>query len=168
MRHHWGMVRMWNLPVEQLDDQHLLGEHFELHIIWNALTQPPPPGRKTRGWRNHPETRRFEDRLGALYDRHEAQVAEMVSRGWTGHKSPLATAPGAERSSREWPSVTEAQVQRDREDLAAHFPGWRKAAGKPPQAPTVRRRRTRVGESAGASSTGEGVGDGSSPAPAVA
>src|SRR5687768_13942553 len=41
------MVRIWDVPVEDLDDQHLLGEHLQLHIIWNALTQqtqPPPPG----------------------------------------------------------------------------------------------------------------------------
>ncbi|HEU5316088.1 MAG TPA: pyrimidine dimer DNA glycosylase/endonuclease V, partial [Chloroflexota bacterium] len=54
------IVRIWNLPVEKLDDQHLLGEHLELHIIWNALTGVRPPGPKGRGWRNHPETRRFE------------------------------------------------------------------------------------------------------------
>jgi hypothetical protein len=157
MRHHWGVVRIWNVPVEDLDDQHLLGEHLELHIIWNALTQPPLPGRKRRGWRNHPETRRFEDRPGALLDRHEAQVAEMVRRGWTGHKSPLATAHVVE-GSREWPPVTEAQIQRDREDLVAHFPGWRKATGSPPEARMTRPARSRFRDGAGESSPGDGTG----------
>jgi hypothetical protein len=138
------MVRIWNVPVEDLDDQHLLGEHLELHIIWNALTQPPPPGRQVRGWRNHPETRRFEGRLGALYDRHEGQVVEMVRRGWTGHKSPLAAAPAGE-SSREWPPVTEERLRQDREDLVTHFPGWRRAAGKPPEARSTGPARSRSG-----------------------
>jgi hypothetical protein len=122
------VVRIWNLPVEELDDQHLLGEHLELHIIWNALTLPPSPGRKVRGWRNHPETRRFEDRLGTLYDRHEQQVAEMVRRGWRGHRSPLDPTP-AEGTPRDWPPVSPERLQQDRADLIAHFPGWRKAQG---------------------------------------
>ncbi len=133
------MVRIWNLPVEELDDQHLLGEHLELHIIWNALTKPPDPGRR-RGWRNHPETRRFEERVGALYDRHSAQVAEMVRRGWNGHKTPLEEAPAAD-TSREWPPVTAERLRKDRDDLVAHFPGWRKARGQPPDA--LRAARTR-------------------------
>jgi hypothetical protein len=134
MRHHLRVVvRIWNLPVEELDDQHLLGEHLELHVIWSALTKPPAPGRRVRGWRNHPETRRFEDRLGALYDRHEAQVTEMNRRGWHGHKTPLDAAL-VQGSSRAWPPVSDAEVQKDRDDLVAHYPGWRKAAGQPPDA----------------------------------
>jgi hypothetical protein len=124
------VVRIWNLPIEDLDDQHLLGEHFELHIIWNALTGEPPPGRKTRGWRNNPQTRRFESHLGALFDRHEAQVAEMQRRGWYGHKAPLDGTLAA-GTSHTWPPVTHAEIQQDREDLVAHFPGWRKAAEQP-------------------------------------
>ena len=138
-----AMVRIWNLPVEELDDQHLLGEHLELHIIWNALTgqrRPGGQGRRGPGWRYHPETRRFEQRLGALYDRHEAQVAEMRRRGWHGHQTPLAAALAA-GSTREWPPVTAEQRQKDREDLAAHFPGWRTAAGHPPDARRAARGR---------------------------
>jgi hypothetical protein len=36
----------------------------------DRLHSATAPGREIRGWRNHPETRRFEDRLGALYERH--------------------------------------------------------------------------------------------------
>lgn len=136
--HYVQVVRIWNLPVEDLDDQHLLGEHLELHVIWNALTRPPAPGRKVRGWRNHPETRRFEAHTGALYDRHDAQVREMARRGWTGHRTPLEPPPGPD-ARRDWPSVSEAQLQKDREDLVAHFPGWRKAQGQPPDALRARR-----------------------------
>jgi len=143
--------------VEELDDQHLLGEHLELHIIWNALTKPPLPGRR-RGWRNHPETRRFEDRLGALLGRHEAQVAEMQRSGWTEHRTPLE-AELAAGAATDWPPVTPERVQKDREDLVAHFPGWRKAAGQPPDA--LRAARTRVTKAARSSDSGEdGKGNG--------
>ena len=40
------------------------------------------------GWINHPETRRYENHLGMLYDRHKQQVHEMTRRGYK-HKSPL-------------------------------------------------------------------------------
>jgi hypothetical protein len=112
-------MRFWNLPVAELDDQHLLGEHLELHILWNSLT-----GRRG-GWRNHPETRRFEGRLGALYLCHEAQVAEMARRGWRGHRTPLQPEVLAGQSE-EWPVVTPERVEKDRADLMAHFAGWRK------------------------------------------
>ena len=40
------------------------------------------------GYRKHPETLRWENRLAALYARHTALVKEMQSRGYT-HSSPL-------------------------------------------------------------------------------
>jgi hypothetical protein len=75
-------VRIWDLPPERLCRAHLLGEHRELHAIWAVLT-----GDKA-GYRQHPETLRWEDRLVALYDRHTAEVEEMLARGYT-HSSPL-------------------------------------------------------------------------------
>ena len=71
--------------------------------------------------------------MGALHDRHEAQVAEMARRGWTGHRTPL-DADAAAGTLREWPPVSDERRQKDREDLVAHFPGWRKARGQPPDA----------------------------------
>ena len=70
-----------------LNRQHLLGEHVELHVLVNTIINK----RKVRtdvGWVNHPETRRYEDHLGMLYDRHDKQVKEMTKRGYN-HKSPL-------------------------------------------------------------------------------
>jgi hypothetical protein len=83
-------MRIWDVPPERLCRQHLLGEHRELHGLWNILTQG-----KT-GYSRHPETRRWEGRLAALYRRHEALVAEMARRGYR-HGSPLdpALATGA-------------------------------------------------------------------------
>jgi len=84
-------MRIWDLEVERLCRAHLLAEHRELHGLWNILTLDKA------GYRHHPETRRWEGRLGALYNRHEAQAAEMRRRGWA-HRSPLDRA-GAEGSA---------------------------------------------------------------------
>ena len=75
-------MRIWDLPPERLCRNHLLGEHRELHAIWAVLT-----GEKL-GYRKHPETLRWENRLAALYARHTALVQEMHVRGYT-HSSPL-------------------------------------------------------------------------------
>lgn len=83
-------MRIWDVDPARLCRAHLLGEHRELHGLWNILTQD------RSGYRQHPETRRWEGKLGALYLRHEALVAEMARRGYA-HRSPLdpALATGA-------------------------------------------------------------------------
>jgi hypothetical protein len=85
-------VRIWDIEPEALCRSHLLGEHRELHGLWNILT------RDLRGYRSHPETRRWEGKLAALYHRHEALVMEMARRGYR-HASPLdpALATGSAR-----------------------------------------------------------------------
>ncbi len=75
-------MRIWDLPPRVLCRQHLLGEHRELHGLWNTLTLG-----KT-GYREHPETKRWVGRLAALFKRHDALVAEMTKRGYQ-HRSPL-------------------------------------------------------------------------------
>jgi hypothetical protein len=75
-------MRIWDLEVDRLCRVHLLAEHRELHGLWNILVHDK------RGYRNHPETRRWDGRLAALYRRHEDEVREMRRRGW-GHRSPL-------------------------------------------------------------------------------
>jgi hypothetical protein len=75
-------VRIWDLEPGLLCRPHLLGEHRELHGLWNILTLGKA------GYRNHPETLRWEGRLRALYLRHEALVDEMLRRGYR-HHSPL-------------------------------------------------------------------------------
>lgn len=75
-------MRIWDLPPEKLCKAHLLGEHRELHAIWNILTK----GKK--GYLNHPETRRWVGKLKALYLRHERLAQQMQKRGYK-HKSPL-------------------------------------------------------------------------------
>ena len=75
-------MRVWDISTNKLCKNHLLGEHRELHAIWNIYTQ------NKKGYLNHPETKRWKGKLKALYLRHEKQVMEMKKRGYI-HKSPL-------------------------------------------------------------------------------
>ena len=75
-------MRIWDIAPADLCRQHLLGEHRELHGLWNILTQ----GKS--GYRRHPETRRWEGKLAALYARHARLVVEMERRGYH-HATPL-------------------------------------------------------------------------------
>jgi hypothetical protein len=75
-------MRIWDVAPRHLCRNHLLGEHRELHGLWNVLT------RDLRGYRAHPETRRWQGKLAALYLRHEALVEEMARRGYR-HASDL-------------------------------------------------------------------------------
>jgi pyrimidine dimer DNA glycosylase len=69
-------MRVWDIPVRDLCDRHLLGEHAELHAVWNIITG----GKK--GYSAHPETLRWQGRLRALYSRHEEEAGEMKKRGF--------------------------------------------------------------------------------------
>lgn len=75
-------MRIWDIEPSLLCRAHLLGEHRELHAIWNVLT------RGKKGYSRHPETLRWKGRLMALYRVHEDIVAEMGRRGYR-HESPL-------------------------------------------------------------------------------
>jgi hypothetical protein len=75
-------MRIWDLPVEKLCKNHLLGEHRELHAIWNIISQDK------KGYSKHPETKRWKGKLRALYIRHEKLVTEMKKRGYN-HNSLL-------------------------------------------------------------------------------
>ena len=75
-------MRIWDLEPRELCDQHLLGEHRELHAVWTVITEGK------RGYASHPEVMRWRGRLAALYARHDAEVEEMDRRGFR-HRSPL-------------------------------------------------------------------------------
>lgn len=75
-------MRIWDIEPEKLCRQHLLGEHQELHAIWNILT------RHKKGYSRHPETLRWKGKLKALYKVHEEIALEMNIRGYN-HHSPL-------------------------------------------------------------------------------
>ena len=78
-------MRIWDLPPRALCRQHLLGEHRELHGLWNILRL------RLKGYSRHPETLRWVGKTRALAARHERLVAEMARRGY-GHATPLPDA----------------------------------------------------------------------------
>lgn len=75
-------MRIWDISPSILCRNHLLGEHRELHAMWNIITE------KKKGYSKHPETLRWKGKLKAMYLRHENLVAEMTKRGYN-HNSPL-------------------------------------------------------------------------------
>jgi len=75
-------MRVWDIAPKHLYRQHLLAEQRELHAIWSILTK------NKEGYRYHPETKRWQGKLGVLFLRHEKLVEEMSERGYY-HKSPL-------------------------------------------------------------------------------
>ncbi|MGE5540775.1 MAG: pyrimidine dimer DNA glycosylase/endonuclease V [Bacillota bacterium] len=77
-------MRIWDIEPKKLCRKHLLGEHRELHGLWNILTKHGGTG----GYSRHPETLRWVGKTKALYLRHEALVKEMERRGYR-HNSPL-------------------------------------------------------------------------------
>jgi hypothetical protein len=87
------------VPISELDRQHLLGEHAELHCIVGALLG------KYKAFRNHSETLRFEGRLEELYFRHNKQVQEILKRGYR-HNTPLPESNQPYTCTREGTSET--------------------------------------------------------------
>jgi hypothetical protein len=65
------MVRIWCVPVSELDRQRLLGEHVELHSIVGALLD------KYKAYKNHPLTLRYKDHIEQFYYRHGDQLARV-------------------------------------------------------------------------------------------
>jgi hypothetical protein len=88
-------MRIWDIHPGYLARQQLLGEHRELHGLFNILTL----GKK--GYSSHPETLRWVGCVDALVQRHDLLVSEMILRGYK-HHSPLIEV--AEKQAR-WPSV---------------------------------------------------------------
>ncbi|MFH0845869.1 MAG: pyrimidine dimer DNA glycosylase/endonuclease V [Patescibacteria group bacterium] len=75
-------MRIWDIEPKKLCRQHLLGEHRELHAIWSILNN------NKKGYRNHPETKRWVGKKKALFLRHQKLVEEMQKRNYQ-HHSPL-------------------------------------------------------------------------------
>lgn len=96
-------MRIWDISPNLLCDQHLLGEHRELHGLFNILTL----GKK--GYSKHPETLRWVGRTRALWLRHEALASEIEDRGFN-HKSPLI-------GPTEGPETNERRLATDEEQL---------------------------------------------------
>lgn len=88
-------MRIWDISPRLLCRAHLLGEHRELHALWSILVNDK------KGYRRHPETKRWEGKLAALYKRHQLLVKEMKRRNFR-HFSELdktyATGTPSQRS----------------------------------------------------------------------
>ncbi|HPI67359.1 MAG TPA: pyrimidine dimer DNA glycosylase/endonuclease V [bacterium] len=69
-------MRIWDIEPKFLCRSHLLGEHRELHAIWSVIVK------NKKGYSQHPETKRWQGKLKALYWRHEKLVKEMARRGY--------------------------------------------------------------------------------------
>ena len=87
-------MRVWDIAPSRLCRQHLLGEHREIHAVWNVITLA------REGYSRHPETMRWRGRLRALYERHEAVAGEMSARGYA-HRSPLDKARARGRATQD-------------------------------------------------------------------
>ena len=77
------MVRMWGVSPELMCNNHLLGEHNELHMIVGTIRKHPHGEAIVRG---HAEKGQVDTSL--IQKRHEELADEMNSRGFE-HKSPL-------------------------------------------------------------------------------
>jgi hypothetical protein len=69
-------MRIWDINPGELCNKHLFGEHRELHAIWSILVN------NKKGYRNHPETKRWVGKNKALFYRHEKLVKEIKRRGY--------------------------------------------------------------------------------------
>src|SRR5690606_16221724 len=72
-------MRMWMVDPRILCQQHLSGEHVEIHMFIGSMNRG---GCKPGQYVGLLETRN-------LKSRHDALVEEMLSRGWMGHKTDL-------------------------------------------------------------------------------
>lgn len=86
-------MRIWDINPGYLNRQSLLGEHREIHGLFNVIDQG-----KT-GYSRHPETLRWYGKLSALKKRHDLLVSEMLLRGYR-HYTPM-------------PDSEDGNVQRD-------------------------------------------------------
>ncbi len=75
-------MRIWDLPPSVFCREHLLGEHSELHALWQILVEDQ------KAYNQHPETCRWRGKRRALFERHRKLVEEMKRRGYD-HDSPL-------------------------------------------------------------------------------
>lgn len=76
-------MRMWNVPPHAMCNQHLLGEHLEMHMFKGCLNR----GKSIKGY-----IKKGLVNTGQITDRHNALASEMIARGMR-HKSPLRIMP---------------------------------------------------------------------------
>lgn len=77
------MTRMWGIDPALLCEEHLLGEHVEMHQEVGTLENHPHGEAVVRG---HAEAEQID--TAVIRARHDELAAEMVRRGMA-HDSPL-------------------------------------------------------------------------------
>ena len=104
------MTRMWTgiMPIEMCD-QHLLGEHKELHQEIGTLLNHPHGQAITEG-----HVREGQVILSEIERRHQIVVREMLSRGMN-HDSPMDI-PEEITENELW-GINNANKKENREDL---------------------------------------------------
>jgi hypothetical protein len=85
-------LRVWDIPVNYLCDKHLMGQHLEIHTIFNVISN------NKKGYSKHPETLRWVGKLDELALVHEQTVVEMLLRDFN-HKSPIDLKPADLRTN---------------------------------------------------------------------
>ncbi len=121
------MVRVWHVAPEYLDNQRLLGEHLEIHIIIGAIAKRHQG--KKGGYVNHPETIKYGNKVKFLLKRHASLIKEMKKRGWKAgkiHKTPLPT-KGIPKSAMKGFTPTRQMILKDISDLKKR---WKKKGKK--------------------------------------
>jgi len=92
-------MRCWySIPVSFLDNEALLGEHREIPTMLKSLSG------LIKGWKYHPETKRWLGHTKALRTRHDQIASEMVLRGMN-HNSPIPENYVVQTDSEEFTSV---------------------------------------------------------------
>lgn len=86
-------MRVWDVSAGYLNRQSLLGEHRELHGLYQLVVQ------RQRGHAQHPEARRWVGALSGLALRHAELAAEMGLRGYV-DRTPLVR-----RGRLRWPTM---------------------------------------------------------------
>ena len=121
------MVRVWHVKPEYLDNQRLLGEHLEIHVIIGAVVKRHL--KRKGGYVNHPETIKYENKIKFLLKRHTAIVSEMRKRGWKSgriHETPLPITKIPKSSMKDF-KPTKQMILHDISDLKQR---WKKEGKK--------------------------------------
>lgn len=72
-------MRLWNVNTSKMCRQHLLGEHFEMHMFAGSIIK----GISMKGYIDKGLVQ-----LGHIKSRHDSLALEMLKRGYN-HNSPL-------------------------------------------------------------------------------
>ena len=85
-------MHIWDSPCARLSNQHLLGEHRELHGLWSVL-QRLDAGEERVGYANHPETKRWRAHLPDGHSEEPVSTGVSAERWFNRRRVISRTAP---------------------------------------------------------------------------